>query len=328
MFSWNRRLRRIALAALLAPTCGVCVAAYPERPIRLVVGFPAGGGADYAARQVAEALTSSLGASVVVDNKPGANGTIAAAEVARAQSDGYTILLGVTASHSISPALMPKLPYDPIKDFTPVTEVGYTPLVLVVNPSKTAAKTVQEFLQTVNASAQPVTYGSAGNGNITHMTAELFAISTGTTKRFRHIPYKGSSQVITDLIGGHIASYFDTLPSSLPFVRNGPLRALAVTSRERAAAAPDIPTMREAGVPNYEATTWFGVFAPAKLSGETLQKLNEAIVKGLGTPEVRKALTSRGLEPVLSTPAQFRQDLEADLQRWADVTRKAQIKLD
>ena len=228
------RTRRALTVVMLALACGPALAAYPERPIRLVVGFTPGGGADFVARQVAQALGPALGTTVVVDNKPGANGTIAAAEVARAPADGYTLLLGVTASQSISPALMPKLPYDPLRDFTAITQVGYTPLVLVVNP-KMPVKTVGEFLRHVATSAEPVAYGSAGNGNITHLGAELFVQSTGATN-LRHVPYKGSSQVITDLIGGHIGAYFDTLPSSLPFIQSGQLRALGVTSRERAAA--------------------------------------------------------------------------------------------
>ena len=324
----NAGLRRAIAACVMGLTAVAASAANPDKPIRLVVGFPAGGGADYAARQVADALGPALGTTVVVDNKPGANGTIAASEVARAPNDGYTLLLGVTASHSIAPVLMAKPPYDALKDFTPITEVGYTPLVLVVNPTKSQAKIVQEFIASVKGGAEPMPYGSAGNGNITHMTAELFAISSGTTGKLRHIPYKGSNQAVTDLLGGHIGAYFDTLPSSLPFIRNGQLRALAVTSHDRAAAAPDIPSMREAGVPNFEATTWFGVFAPAKLAPDVTQKIYDAILKGMGTPESRKALASRGVEPVLSTPAVFGKALEADIVRWGDVTKKAKITLD
>ena len=319
-------LKKILAASILCLAATAGLAAYPERAIRLVVGFPPGGGADFVARQVAQNLTQALGATVVVDNKPGANGVIAAAEVARAPADGYTLLLGVTASQSISPVLTPKMPYDALKDFTPITQIGYTPLVLVVNP-KMPVKNVGEFLRYVNASSDPVTYGSAGTGNITHMTAELFVQSTGTTK-LRHIPYKGSSQVITDLIGGHIGAYFDTLPSSLPFIQSGQLRALAVTSRDRAGAAPDIPTMREAGVANYTATTWFGVLAPARLSAELTDRLYEAIRKSMGTAEARQAMTSRGVEPVLDAPAHFALELEEDLARWREVTRKAKITLE
>ncbi|CAN7733362.1 tripartite tricarboxylate transporter substrate binding protein [Variovorax paradoxus] len=318
--------RLLALCLLGLATEAVCAAGYPDRPIRLVVGFPPGGGADFVARQVAQHLGQSLGVSVVVDNKPGANGTIAAADVARMPADGYTLLLGVSASQSIGPVLMPKLPYDPLRDFTPITQVGFTPLVLVVNPAM-PAKTVDDFVKLVNAGNAPVTYGSAGTGNITHMAAELFVQSSGASK-LQHIPYKGSSQVITDLIGGHVTAYFDTLPSSLPFIQNQQLRALAITSSERASAAPDIPTMREAGVPGYQATTWFGVLAPSRLSPEVVNRLYEALRSSMGTPEARQAMTSRGVEPVLDTPASFRAELEADIARWREVTRKAKITLD
>lgn len=320
-------LRRVLLTSVLCLAATAAGAAgYPEKPIKLVVGFPPGGGADFVARQVAQSLGQALGTTVVVDNKAGANGTLAAADVARSPADGYTLLLGVTASQSISPVLSSKLPYDALKDFTPITQVGYTPLVLVVNP-KLPVKTVGEFIKHVNASAEPVTYGSAGTGNITHMVAELFVQSTGTTK-LRHIPYKGSSQVVTDLIGGHIGAYFDTLPSSLPLIKSGQLRALAVTSGERAGAAPDIPTMHEAGVTNYRATTWFGVLGPAKLSPEVAERIADALRKSMGTPEGRQSLTSRGVEPVLDAPAHFQAELEADLARWREVTRKAKITIE
>lgn len=318
--------RRLFVACLLCVATAGNAAGYPARPIRLIVGFPPGGGADFVARQVAQHLAQALDASVIVDNKPGANGTLAAADVARTAADGYTLLLGVSASQSISPVLMPRLPYDPLRDFTPIIQVGYTPLVLVVN-NRTPAKSVGEFVRYVNSSSEPVAYGSAGTGNITHMAAELFVQSTGTTQ-LRHIPYKGSNQVITDLMGGHIEAYFDTLPSSLPFIQGGQLRALGVTSDERSSAAPDIPTMREAGVAGYHATTWFGVFAPAGLNAQLSNRLYEAIRSRMGAPAARQALTMRGVEPVLDTPAHFRADLEADIARWREVTRKAKLSLD
>lgn len=315
----------IAMAAL--PGASITHAAgFPERPIRLIVGFPAGGGADFVARQVATSLGQALGASVVVDNKPGANGSIAASDVARAPADGYTLLLGVTASQSISPALSQKLPYDVARDFTPITEVGFTPLVLVVSPTM-PVKTPADFIRFVANAPDKVTYGSAGIGNITHMAGELFSQSTGAVK-LTHVPYKGSAQVITDLLGGHVAAYFDTLPSSLPFIKSGQLRAVGLTSRERSIAAPDIPTMEESGVANYEATAWYGVFGPAKLPEELTARLNAALSKGLGTPEARQSMVSRGVEPVLDSPEHFRAKLEADLMRWREVTRKAKITLD
>lgn len=301
-------------------------AVYPERPIHLLVGFPPGGGGDFVARQVAQSLSLALKSPVVVDNRPGANATIAAAEVARATADGYTLLLGVTASQSIAPFLMPKLPYAPLRDFTPITEIGFTPLVLVVNP-KSPAHTVGEFIRMAASSPTPITFGSAGAGNITHLAGEKLIQMTGAT-HLQHIPFKGSLPAITDLMGGHIDAYFDSLTSSLPFIRSGQLRALAVTSRARAAAAPEIPTMQEGGIANYEATTWFGVLAPAKLDPKIVAQLSAALRSSLATPEARQALSERGVEPVLRTPAQFQAELEADSARWREVTRKVNVTLD
>ena len=327
MFKSTNGFRKVLLACTLGMVATLAGAAgFPERPIRLIVGFPPGGGADFVARQVAQSLGPALGTTVVVENKPGANGTIAAAEVARAPADGYTLLLGVTASQSISPVLTTKLPYDALRDFTPITMVGYTPLVLVVNP-RMPVQTVGEFIGYVNSAREPVAYGSAGTGNITPMAAELFVQTTGTTN-LRHIPYKGSSQVVADLIGGHIGAYFDTLPSSLPFIQSGQLRALAVTSRERSAAAPAIPTMQEAGVNGYYATTWFGVLGPARLGGDLTERIYEALRKSLSAPEARQGMTARGVEPVLDAPAHFQSEIEADLGRWREVTRKAGITVE
>jgi tripartite-type tricarboxylate transporter receptor subunit TctC len=304
----------------------VHAAAYPERPVRLMIGFPPAGGADFVGRLVAQRMSQALGGNVVVENKAGANGMIAAVDVARSAADGYTLLLGVTASQSISPVLVAKPPYDPLRDFTPISMVGFTPLVLVVNP-KLPAKSVGEFISYVKSSKEPVPYGSAGVGNITHMAAELFVQTTGTSQ-LRHIPYKGSGQVITDLIGGQVQAYFDTLPSSLPFIQSGQLRALAVTGQARSAAAPDIPTMQEAGLTDYSPTTWFGVLAPPRLDGAIAQQLNAALEQGFSDAESRKGLTARGVEPVLNSPAEFRTALEEDLSRWRGVTRKAGITLE
>ncbi len=323
---WLSHPAALTAAATLAPFAAFANERYPARPIRLLVGFPPGGGADFVARQVAQHLGQTLNTSVIVENKPGANGVIAASEVARAAADGYTLLLGVTASQTISPVLSQKVPYDPLRDFTPISNVGSTPLVLVVNP-KLPVKTAREFVAYVNNSSESVPYGSAGTGNITHMAAELFIQNTGVT-RLRHIPYKGSSQVLTDLLGGHVAAYFDTLPSALPYIQNGQLRALGVSSRERSASAPNIPTLDEAGIAGYNTTTWFGVFGPPQLSAPLVQTLNEALKKSLSAPEAHKLLTARGVEPILNSPERFRSDMEAELGRWRAVTAAAKITLD
>lgn len=312
------------LAICLVPTTARA-ADFPDKPIRLIVGFPPGGGADFVARQVAQQLGKTLGTSVVVDNKPGANGTIAASDVARSTADGYTLLLGVTASQAISPALTPSLPYDAIKDFTPITQIGYTPLVLVVNPNL-PVKSLAEFLQYAKSSKTPVVYGSAGIGNITHMTAEMF-LQSANAKNFQHVPYKGSAQVITDLIGGRVDAYFDTLPSALPYIQSGQVRALAITSTDRASNAPDIPTIQEAGVPGFHTTTWFGVFGPAKLNPRITDALYEALHQGMNSQGARESMIARGVQPVLDPPAQFAAELKADLKRWRDVANRADIAL-
>jgi tripartite-type tricarboxylate transporter receptor subunit TctC len=320
-------MKTYILWIVLACICGVAFAAgYPERPIRLVVGFPAGGGADFVARQVAKNMSDQLGQGVMVENKPGANGIIAATEVARAPADGYTLLLGVTATQSINPALYPKLPYDPVRDFTPVTEVGFTPLVLVVNP-KLPVKTLSEFVKFVKEHDGPVTYASAGNGNITHMAGELFIQSTGA-KKLQHIPYKGSSQAITDLLGGQVSAYFDTLPSSMPFITSGQLRALGLTSAERSSAVPQIPTIKESGVSGYEATAWFGVFGPAKMPAEISNRLYQALRMSFAGTEAKQAMASRGIELVVDEPAHFNKMLKDDVVRWKNVTSKAGITLE
>lgn len=322
----TRRQWLACAAGAALPIAAQANARYPDRPIRLIVGFPPGGGADFVARQVAQQLGKTLGGSVVVDNKPGANGVIAASEVVRAPADGYTLLLGVTASQTISPALLRKSPYDPLRDFTAISNVGSTPLVLVVNP-KLPVTNAKEFVAYVNGSREPVPYGSAGTGNITHMAAELFIQTTGLT-RLRHIPYKGSNQVLTDLLGGHVAAYFDTLPSSLPQIQSGHLRALGVTSRERSPSAPDIPTLDESGITGYDTTTWFGLFAPPQLSASLRQGLHDALVKSFDGAEARKTLTTRGVQPILNTPDAFQAELETELNRWRATAATAHITLD
>lgn len=323
---WVRDTLALAASTVLPFSAWAASGKYPEKPIRLLVGFPPGGGADYVARQLAQHLGQTLNANIVVENKPGANGVIAASEVARAAADGYTLLLGVTASQTISPVLSQKVPYDPLRDFTPICNVGSTPLVLVVNP-KLPVKNAKDFVAYVNSSREAVPYGSAGNGNITHMAAELFIQNTGLSN-LRHIPYKGSSQVLTDLLGGHVAAYFDTLPSSMPYIQNGQLRALGVSSRERAPSAPDIPTLDEAGITGYNTTTWFGLFAPPKLNAQVVQTLNDATRKSFDSADARKSLTARGVEPILNLPDQFKSEIEAELGRWRAVTAAAKISLD
>jgi tripartite-type tricarboxylate transporter receptor subunit TctC len=312
----------LAAAACALPAC----AAGQDGPIRLLVGFPPGGGADFVARQVARGLTLETGQSVVVENKPGANGIIAATEAAHAAPDGRTLLLGVTATQSINPNLYKKLPYDAARDFTPITNIGFTPLVLVVPPAL-PVKSVPDFIRYVKHHDGPVYFASAGKGNITHMAAELFILSTGI-KNMVHVPYKGSSPAVTDLLAGRVSAYFDTLPSSMPFIKSGQLHALGVTSEHRAQALGSLPTIQEQGVRDYQATAWFGLFGPRGLSPALTQRLYQALRHAFADPEARRTMSNQGLEIDLDTPQQFDAMLKKDLARWQAVTSQAHITLD
>jgi tripartite-type tricarboxylate transporter receptor subunit TctC len=298
---------------------------YPTKPIRLVVPFAAGGATDVLARLVGERLTASLGQQVVVDNRPGAGGNIGSDLVARAEPDGYTILMGAVGTHAINPSLYPKMPYDPVKDFAPVTLVASVPNVLVVNP-EVPAKSVQELIDLAKAKPGELNFASSGNGTSIHLSGELFKAMTGTD--IVHVPYKGSGPAVTDLLGGQVQMMFDNMPSSLPHVKAGKLRALGVTSAKRSPALPEVPTIAEAGVPGYDATSWFGILAPAGTPEPVVTRLQGAIVQALGEPEMRQRMADLGAEPVGDTPAEFGQFITAELAKWAKVVNDAGVKLE
>jgi tripartite-type tricarboxylate transporter receptor subunit TctC len=298
---------------------------YPSKPIRLVVPFAAGGATDVLARLVGERLTASLGQQVVVDNRPGAGGNIGSDIVARAEPDGYTILMGAVGTHAINPSLYPKMPYDPVKDFAPVTLVASVPNVLVVNP-EVPAKSVQELIDLAKAKPGELNFASSGNGTSIHLSGELFKAMTGTD--IVHVPYKGSGPAVTDLLGGQVQMMFDNMPSSLPHVKAGKLRALGVTSAKRSPALPEVPTIAEAGVPGYDATSWFGILAPAGTPEPVVTRLQGAIVQALGEPEMRQRMADLGAEPVGDTPAEFGQFITAELAKWAKVVNDAGVKLE
>jgi tripartite-type tricarboxylate transporter receptor subunit TctC len=298
---------------------------YPSKPIRLVVPFAAGGATDVLARLVGERLTASLGQQVVVDNRPGAGGNIGSDIVARAEPDGYTILMGAVGTHAINPSLYPKMPYDPVKDFAPVTLVASVPNVLVVNP-EVPAKSVQELIDLAKAKPGELNFASSGNGTSIHVSGELFKAMTGTD--IVHVPYKGSGPAVTDLLGGQVQMMFDNMPSSLPHVKAGKLRALGVTSAKRSPALPEVPTIAEAGVPGYDATSWFGILAPAGTPEPVVTRLQGAIVQALGEPEMRQRMADLGAEPVGDTPAEFGQFITAELAKWAKVVNDAGVKLE
>ena len=324
--NWSRRVATACCGLVLAAiSAGAFAQNYPSRPLRLIVGFPPGGGADFAARITAQILSDGFAQQVIVDNRPGANAIIGTDLAAKATPDGYTLLLGVASSHAINPNVYAKLPYDAIRDFAPVTELGYTPLIVVVNPSLPATS-IKELIALAKAKPGQLNFASAGNGNITHLAVELFKHMTGVS--MVHVPYKGSAPAITDLIAGQISLYFDTMPSSLPYVRSNRLRALAVTSAKRSRGAPGIPTVAEAGVPGFETTNWFGVFGPAGTPKAIANRLNTVLVNALNQPDVQERLANQGLEPVGDTPEHFAATLKAEIEKWKKVTTEANIRID
>lgn len=295
---------------------------YPSRPVRIISIFPAGGGNDFFCRIVAQKLTENLRQQVIVENRPGANGIIGTEAIARSVPDGYTIGL-VPSGHAVNASLYRKLPYDSIKDFTPITLAGTSPLVLAVHPS-IPAKNVKELVALARARPGQLSYVSAGVGSSGHLAGALFETMTGTT--MIHIPYKGMAPAVSDLIGGQVSMTFGTSLSVVPVVRSARLRALATTGAQRSPALPDLPTVAEAGVPGYEASLWYGFVGPARMPPEIVQRLNSEIVAVLGMPEVRDRLTSQGVDAKSSTADEFVRLLASDFERWARVVQKAGIR--
>lgn len=298
---------------------------YPNKPVRMVVPFPPGGTTDILARAVGQKLSESWGQLVVIDNRPGAGGNIGTDIVAKSAPDGYTLLMGTVGTHSINASLYGKLPFDPIKDFAPVTLVASVPNVLVVNTT-VDAKSVKELIALAKSKPGQLTFASSGNGTSIHLAGELFKTMTGTS--MLHIPYKGSAPAITDLLGGQTNMMFDNLPSAMPHVKSGKLRALAVTSVSRSPALPDTPTIAESGIPGYEASSWFGVLAPAGTPKDVIAKIHADIVKALNTPEIKERLSGQGAEPVGNTPEQFAQHIKTETIKWAKVVKDSGAKVD
>jgi tripartite-type tricarboxylate transporter receptor subunit TctC len=309
-------LRPVAfLAGLLF--CALCNAqSYPSKPIRVVVPLAAGGTGDTLGRLVAESLGTALNAPVVVDNRPGAGGVIGTEVVARSAADGYTLLV-TSSSHVLNSALRPgKLSYDPLKDFIAITQIADTHQVLLAHPSL-GIGTVRELIAAAKAQPGKLTYGSAGNGSATHLNAELLKSLAGID--LIHVPYKGSTQARTDLLSGQVNLAIDGLLPTLPLVRSGKLRALAVTNGKRAAVAPEIPTMAEAGVPGYRSDTWYALLAPAGVPEIIVARLREAAVSSLASPAMRDRLLQQGAEPVGGTSRQLQELMQEDLARWRKV---------
>lgn len=306
--------------------------AWPAKPIRIVVPFAAGGTTDILARALAPELQKALGQPVVVDNKPGAGGNVGAAEVAKAAGDGYTFLMGTVGTHGINAALYPKLPYDPIKDFVPVTLVAGVPNVVVMN-AETARRmgidTIADLVRVAKANPGKFNMASSGNGTSIHLSGELFKTMTGTY--MVHFPYRGSGPALIDLMGGSTDIMFDNLPSALPHVKAGKLKALAVTSARRSDAVPDLPTVAEAGgaaLKGYDASSWFGLLAPAGTPMEIVNRVQQESAKAMATPALKERLLSQGAIPSGNTSAEFARHIADETAKWAKVVKASGAKVD
>lgn len=306
--------------------------AWPTKPVRIVVPFTPGGTTDLLARALAPELGRALGQPFIVDNRGGAGGNIGAEAVSRAAPDGYTLLMGTVGTHGINRALYSRLPYDPIKDFDPVTLVASVPNVMVMNTERAHAlgiASVADFIRVAKARPGQLNMASSGNGTSIHLAGELFKTMTGTF--MVHFPYRGSGPALMDMVGGNMDVMFDNLPSSMPQIKAGKLVALAVTSAERSSALPDVPTVEQAGGPalkGYEASSWFGLLAPAGTAPEIVQRLQQEVAKALATPAVKDRLLAQGAIPGGMAPAEFARHIEAEHRKWAQVVQASGAKVD
>lgn len=314
------RIRLFSLAALSCLLAGSAWAQtdFPTKPIRFVIPAAAGGPTEITGRLIGQKMQDILGQPVVIDARPGAGGNVGADLVAKAAPDGYTILMATIGTHAINQTLYKKLPFDPVKDFTPVSQVVQYPLILVVNP-KVPAQNVKDLIDYAKKNPGKLNRASGGSGTSMHLSGELFRAQAGVD--MPHIPYKGSLPALTDLIGGQVDLMFDSLMTALPHVKSGKLRALGVTGTQRSSAAPDIPTIAEAGVPGYSAVGWIGVVAPAGTPQPIVAKLHDAIVKALNTPDIREKLVAQAAEPVGSSPQEFAAFMRTETEKWARAVR-------
>jgi tripartite-type tricarboxylate transporter receptor subunit TctC len=322
-----RRLAAMVLAGLcaLAAAAGAQAQAYPNRPIRFVIPYPPGGASDVTARTLGAKLSESLGQPVVIENRPGANGIIALENVAKSPPDGYTLLMANLGPNAINAAIYSKLPYDSIKDFTPIILTTLVPQILVVNPGLPVTS-VRELIAMAKAQPGKITFASAGNGASNHLSGELFRSMAGID--ITHVPYKGDTPAMTDVIAGQVTMMFPTAIAATPHVKGGRLRALAVSSMKRVGSMPDLPTVDEAGVPGFEAVSWGGVMGPGSMPRDIVNKLNAEFARILKLPDVSEKLSGLGAEVVASTPEEFARYLQAEIAKWGKVARDANVKLD
>jgi tripartite-type tricarboxylate transporter receptor subunit TctC len=319
-------LAALALALALATAATAHAQTYPDRPIRMVVGFPPGGGTDVVARILVPRLSEQLGQQVVIENRPGATGTVAAGMVAKSAPDGYTLMMGHVSVNAIAPSLFRNLTYDVLKDFAPVTLTASVPNFIVVHPSF-QVHSVKELIAYAKANPGKLSFPSAGNGSTPHLAGEMFKSLAGVN--LVHVPYKGSGQSMQDLLAGQHLVAFDTVPAAAPFVRAGRLRLLAVSSARRLADFPDTPTVEEAGVPGYQVSTWYGVFAPAGTPPAIVGRLHAEINKAMQTPELHAQFAAMGADDTVTrSPEEFMALVRADTARYAKVVKDAGLKLD
>ena len=323
--------RKVLLAALVATSTAALVApmahaqTYPSKPVRMIVGFPPGGGTDVVARVLSQRMSEMYGQTFVVENRAGATGTIGADVLAKSPADGYTLMMGHANSHAIAPNLMAKLPYDPIKDFAPVAYVGYVPNVLSLHPS-VPAKSMKELVALLKSNPAKYTYASSGNGSSQHLSGEMFKLLTGTN--ILHVPYKGSGDAIKDLIAGTVSMNFDTMPPVLEHIKAGKLRGLGISTPKRLAQLPDVPTFAEEGLTGFEILNWYGVMAPAATPKDIVMKLATDMNKAMREPEVKARLEQVGTQLKELSPDEFGAFMRAELAKYAKLVKDANIRLE
>jgi tripartite-type tricarboxylate transporter receptor subunit TctC len=327
----RRPVLGMAAAILLSTTSAAWAqSAWPSKPVKIVVPFAAGGTTDILARAIAPDLSKAFGQQFVIENKGGAGGNLGAEIVSKSAGDGYTLLMGTVGTHGINRALYAKLPYDPFKDFTPITLVAGVPNVMVINAEKAVANkinTVNDFIKYAKANPGKLNMASSGNGTSIHLAGELFKSQTGTF--MAHIPYRGSAPALLDLSGGTMDVMFDNLPSAIPLIKGGKLKALAVTSSQRSAAMPELPTVEEAaGLKGFEASSWFGLLAPAGTPADVVSRIQQEVAKSLASPAMKERLATLGAIPSGNTPAQFAEHIDREHKKWADVVKASGAKVD
>ena len=320
-------LTRRALVAIAAATLttGAIAQSWPAKPIRIVVPFPPGGGTDIIARETSQKVAAATGWTFVIDNKPGAGGNLGVDAVAKSPADGYTIVIGQTSNLAINPTLYTKLPYDPQKDLAPIVLLANAPLVMVTG-ANSPYKTVADAVSAAKAKPGAVNFASPGNGTVAHLTSELF--QKAASVKTRHVPYKGASQALTDVISGNVELYMSSVPTLLGQIKQGKLRALAVSSAKRVDDLPNVPTINESGYAGFNAVTWFGLLAPAGTPRDVVARMNAEFNKALQQAELRKKLGDEGADPAGGTPEQFASLIKDDIARWGKVVKESGVKVD